>query len=232
MVTCFQGIFDGGNHTIRGLYVNDSASYAGLFGLVESAIIKNLILEESYVKGFSAVGGIVGLGYDNTLIKNCISNTTVIGTNSIGGIAGALYINSGIENCVNYGQIIGVRGKIMLDLDPTMIGGIVGLLIVDNNKISVINSVNYGAISGSDLNSAGGIAGYQSSGTIINNVNYGMISGRSQIRNNDGKRARVINNYTIGTVTGMEKYVGAVAGRNESDDGYVCKILSCRVSSL
>ena len=45
----YSGTFDGGGHTIRGLRVNTSEEYAGLFGILNNATIKNLTLSGATV---------------------------------------------------------------------------------------------------------------------------------------------------------------------------------------
>ncbi|MGN1157477.1 MAG: hypothetical protein ACI4TK_14975 [Agathobacter sp.] len=46
----FKGTFNGGGHTIKGLYIKDEgAKYQGLFGSVENAIIYNLNIDNSCI---------------------------------------------------------------------------------------------------------------------------------------------------------------------------------------
>jgi len=216
----FRGIFDGAGHTIRGLYVNgeDYNDYYGLFGFINDATVKNLKIEESYLKGNGGFGGIVGYMHGNSLIESCISNTTIDGTNGFnGGIVGDMYGTSTVRNCVNYGNVSGY----------SYVGGIAGQIWLDKNTISIINCVNYGNITGEI--SVGGIAGRQIIGSVINNANFGNIVGTSAntggiVGENDGKNAHVYNCYTAGTVTGSGKYVGAVVGRNNNDNG---KVVQC-----
>ncbi len=59
----FNGTFDGAGHTISGLYFNQDASYAGLFGRsTQGGSIKNVGVVDSYIKGKNNVGGIVEIG--------------------------------------------------------------------------------------------------------------------------------------------------------------------------
>ncbi len=60
----FKGIFEGNNHTIRGVYVNKTGQYVGLFGHTTN-IIQNLTIKNSYIVGGSAVGGIAGWRKNN-----------------------------------------------------------------------------------------------------------------------------------------------------------------------
>ena len=234
LTTTFQGTFDGAGHTIRGLYTDTSSfvsghNYAGLFGLLNNATIKNLTIEESYVKGLSNVAGIAGSAFENTLIQNCVNNATVVGNTQVAGIVGEVFNSSIIENCVNYGEIIGVNTThpiFGVTVYPIRIAGIAAFVREPKNTIGVINCVNYGDILASNTaTQVGGVVALQDCGIIINSANFGNVSGESNVGGiiglNSGKNARVINCYTAGRVLGTDKYVGAVAGRNESDDGYV-----------
>lgn len=89
----FMGTFDGNGHQIIGLYINSSSqNNQGLFGAAGSgtikAIIKNLGVVKSFVKGNGDVGGIIG-GWSNATIDNSyfIGNVVVSSGKSAGGIA-------------------------------------------------------------------------------------------------------------------------------------------------
>lgn len=83
--TGFKGTFDGGGHTISGLY---STGY-GLFAKVsDGAVIQNVTLEDCY---FTRNGGLVGGVYvvntggneyknGSCTVTNCTSNATITGT--------------------------------------------------------------------------------------------------------------------------------------------------------
>jgi len=211
----FEGTFDGAGHTIRGLYADakDHYEYYGLFCMVNNGTIKNLIIEESYIKGSMYIGGIAGIIYGNSLIENCISNVTVNADAISGGIVGTIRSSSMVINCVNYSNV-----------KSNYAGGIAGEVELSNNTLGVGNCINYGNITGEI--SVGGIVGRQLRGVIINNANFGNIVGTSAntggiVGENDGKNAIVYNCYTAGTVKGSGKYVGAVVGRNNDDDGKV-----------
>ncbi len=87
-----RGIFDGQNHTIRGVTIDrPTESQIGLFSLLtDSGSITNLNLEIEGMAGYSFVGGLVGECYG--LISNChvtlTDNLEGKGGGSIGGLAG------------------------------------------------------------------------------------------------------------------------------------------------
>ncbi len=112
----FNGIFDGGGHTISGLYINVESSYQGLFGY-SSGTIKNLTVSGS-VTGDAYTGGIVGSNHG--VISDCISNCAVSGSTDkdyIGGITGYNDYSGSIKNCYNTGTVSSTN---------TYIGGIAG----------------------------------------------------------------------------------------------------------
>ena len=104
--THFKGTFDGQNHTITGLKVNESRKNGvGFFGKVNTGTIKNLTVEGTVsVSGCNYVGGIVGHGY--ATITNCTFKGSVGSkdTMQVGGIAGSGGFD--ITNCSVYGNVI------------------------------------------------------------------------------------------------------------------------------
>ena len=89
--TQFKGTFDGQNHAVTGLKVEESNKQGvGFFGKVYTGTIKNLTVEGSVsASNCNYVGGIVGHGY--ATITNCTFKGTVGNNNSmqVGGIAGS-----------------------------------------------------------------------------------------------------------------------------------------------
>ena len=103
----FMGIFDGGNHTIYNLYVEQAGDYLGLFAYVgsfsetEQAVIKNLTLHNVTVKSTnnsSYVGGVVGNATTTDFENVHVTGTVEIsGRGYIGGIVGHGYPK--MDNC-------------------------------------------------------------------------------------------------------------------------------------
>ena len=89
--TQFKGTFDGQNHAVTGLKVEESRKNGvGFFSKVYTGTIKNLTVEGSVsASNCTYVGGIVGHGY--ATITNCTFKGTVGNNNSmqVGGIAGS-----------------------------------------------------------------------------------------------------------------------------------------------
>ncbi len=101
----FKGIFNGQNHTIKGIYVNTTKTENGngIFG--RGNTIKNLTVKNSYIKGTSnRTGGIIGC-LDKGEITHCYNiNTYVRGALAVGGIVGQS-ARTPIRFCGNTGNI-------------------------------------------------------------------------------------------------------------------------------
>ena len=111
----FNGTYDGGGFYLSGITINGNSStysndYVGLFGRTSiNAVIKNVRLKSSSIKGDDYTGGIVG--YNCGIIRNCLVESSVTiayyytGTSSDdiaddhGGIAGYSATNTVIEGC-------------------------------------------------------------------------------------------------------------------------------------
>ncbi len=60
---CFKGVFDGKGHTVSGIYIDNTSdkSQGGLFIQIgKGAVVKNVGIENSYIKATSSSGGIAG----------------------------------------------------------------------------------------------------------------------------------------------------------------------------
>ena len=202
----FQGTFDGNDKTITGLYINQTTYYAGLFGYVSNAEIKNLTMQNCKVISTTwYAGNLVGYATGNIRIYNCSTDETVInGYHNFGGIIG--FISNGsavINNCSNNGNIDGdysnlggILGGISygtvvisncfnigeVKSVSSNLGGILGLVFTSGTA-HIVNCYNKGKIS-TNLASGGGIIGYVYSGGIgdvINCYNVGEINGPPDI---------------------------------------------------
>lgn len=158
----YAGTFDGQNHTVSGLYYNDTTvknSFAGLFGYGNGCTVKNVGVKESYFKGYSYIGSIIGFITNNAKIEKCYGNQNYIkGSNNIvGGICG-YNSNSTVNNCYYYGPGSSIRGDETIDFNIITgykyVGGIVGCNegTVSNcyNSCDIYASTYQGGITGSD----------------------------------------------------------------------------------
>lgn len=145
--TQFTGTFDGLNHTIGGLTINQpTRAYVGLFGVTgTTAIIRNVGLIGGSVTGDAYIGSLVGR--NGGVITNSFATTNVSGTAYVGGLVGYMVAGGTINNAYAAGTVSALRA-----------GGLVG-----RNEGTISNSYATGAVSGSfssgltSLNDNGGI---------------------------------------------------------------------------
>lgn len=139
----FNGVFDGGGHTISNLTCTDNTpkhAVAGLFGSIVSGTIKDLTVKNVNIKSTHYAAGIVAYTSHTPTIENChviggtISSTPekVDGSydngDKAGGIMGYATANSTINNCTVQDVTITAYRDI---------GGIVGYSVgnVTNNTV-------------------------------------------------------------------------------------------------
>lgn len=148
----YTGTFNGGNHTITGLKIDQSGTdNVGLIGRLGSGgKVQDVTLTEVNVTGGTYVGGIAGQT-DGT-VENCSVNGTVTGRSQTGGIVGRNF--STISGCSAEGTVTG----------NTNVGGISGLCVpnYDTGTGSLIGSTIEGCHSTatvSGISSVGGVVG-------------------------------------------------------------------------
>ena len=88
--TEYTGTFDGGGHSISGLYYYGSGDYVGLFGFVGSGgRVQNVKVTDSYISNSEGAGRTGGVcGYNNGTITNCCNTGAVTGGERVGGVCG------------------------------------------------------------------------------------------------------------------------------------------------
>jgi len=221
----FKGSFDGNGKTISNMHIGsignsyyypDTLRYAGFFGTIDGAEIKNLSIAWNQIidgksPGDYYVGGIAA--YGSGTITNCNSSGYITGDDfeydgrcTVGGIIGYGTITTVITNChfnsgsVSYYSSFGTPAGYA--------GGIAGHIIG-----TISNCYSTGA-TGHTIKYAGGIAGY-SIGSITNcystNVVYpwqpntlsGGIAGYNV--------GSIVNCYSVGNINGI--YSGGIAGQ-------------------
>lgn len=152
-ISTFSGSFDGRNHTISGVTINQpELPYRSLFAYANSASrISNVGLVGGSVNGNSYSGGLVGR--NEGVISNSYTTADVNGgTNAyVGGLVGWLMPGGMISNSYAAGMVT----------SAAYAGGLVG-----RNEGSISNSYASGAVTGSN---SGGLTGLnQASGVVIN----------------------------------------------------------------
>lgn len=131
----FSGVYDGDGHAIIGMVKNTASGIAAIFNETDGAVIKNLIVKDSYVAGNSNASLLVGRAIGTTVLncytsgiifdggsysaglianaENCrilnsASDAWIWGKNNLGGLTGKMLNNSMINNCY-YGGWTGPR---------------------------------------------------------------------------------------------------------------------------
>jgi hypothetical protein len=142
----FSGTFDGDGHKIA-VNISTTASYAGVFGRLIGATIKNLGVTGSIKSSSDAAsyaGGICGRSDNGTTISNCYNTGEISSSSSsssaayAGGICGIG--NGTISDCYNTGKISASSAS------SAYVGGICGR---SDNGAKINKCYNTGEISAS-----------------------------------------------------------------------------------
>ena len=212
----YEGTFDGNDHTISGLYFNDTnQNYVGLFGYLSGkSKVQNVGVSNSYFRGARCVGGVVGSVYNGTVINCCNMSTIESRYTACGGVVGINYYGT-ITNCYNIGYVRGLE----------RVGGIVG----ENAYGSIISCRNSGTVTATEVVSSaskyGGVAGSNGSKGIVTNCwNTGAVTGNNYAGGvtgwNDG--GSITNCWNVGTVLGKYNYFGGVVGYQKNGSVSQC----------
>ncbi|MDO4623405.1 MAG: S-layer homology domain-containing protein [Eubacteriales bacterium] len=156
---CFKGNIDGNGHSIDNLLVEIPSNYAGLFGYVDGAVIRNLTVGGS-ISGKSYVGGITGYANGGAILENLTNTAAVTGTAAnVGGIVGRANGSStakaAITGCINTGAISNGTNS--------HAGGIGGYI----QHTNVSSCYNTGSVIS---NRGGGITGQDGIGSTFKNL--------------------------------------------------------------
>lgn len=225
---------DGKNHTISGLYINESGK-AGLYASLGAGSFKNLTITDSFVKGGDNVGVLIGdssystdsLSADNVKIEN----TIVRGNNCVGGLFGSLETTTDktkytITSCT-VGPNVTVTGT------GSKIGGIAGKCRGTITNCTVGSKVTVTG-TGTDTdtgNRVGGIAGEFAGkfrGTILYSSSAATVTGKNYVGGvvgyAGGNAEKIWYCHNDGTVKGVESVGGVLGygeGKNESPICYI-----------
>lgn len=197
----YTGTFDGQNHTISGMTIENAESYSGLFGNVTGTVRDFTVTGSITITGSEAVskvGGAVGslgiatAGGTVSGVTSDVDITVSAGNDHIGGVVGSMPENSSptVESCV-------YTGDINITVAAGSVAGVVGYIRTG----TIQNCANQGGISVSESGngSVGGILGY------CNN-----------------KSIKITACYNTGIISASgTANVGAIVGNNRDDDNHV-----------
>ena len=231
----FIGTYNGNGFKMIGLDIVDfsdstvNGSTAGLFGVADDAVIKNVTLEDGSVSSMASnsgtkanayAGSVVAYSIDS-LVERCSSNLMVTafansadGQATAGGIAG--YSTDVIMISNSTGDVSGIANS------ASHIGGIAG-----DNEGNITDSYSTGKLSGSSSHVCiGGITG-QNSGDITNCYSRSTLG--------TGTKGGIIGESAGGTVTNCyfldsmsSAIAGSVTGTLEIDGNDVSRPLATK----
>ena len=213
----FAGIFDGDNHTINNLALDnltESKLNVALFKQVtKDGVVKNLkIADNARFNVYRSFAPFVCTLYGT--VDNCYNYASF--TPSAGFSGGLVYVveeTGVVKNCFNGGNIVVADNS-----TNGSVGGIAGF-----NYGTIENCLNAGNIeaTGSGSDNVGGIA-YSSWGTIKSVMNMGLVKGVEAVGGIVGAHAggSIVSALSVAPVVSTGNYdeVGAVAGSAEADD--------------
>ncbi len=221
----FAGVIDGGGHTISNIQVSTTWNYQGLIGRSgDGAVIKNLTIANSTIKGGQATGAFIGQADADFVVYNChLKNSSVTGSsNRVGGIVGngATTTISNDTASIVIGCSVDAYCSVQGTNNVGGIGGLAPLMIGCSNAGSVTSTDSTGNIGGILGNSSA-----EKSSVVIGCYNTGTIyvtnsSGSSYIGGvvgNGSKNGFIVDGcYSTGAFSlvadGTYTYVGGIAG--------------------
>ncbi len=152
----FIANFNGNGYVIENLRINSSSDYIGLFGNVESEMIKNVGLENVAIDSSGSctgglIGRIAGTNGTHTAIENCYTTGNISNTSEYtGGLVG-LDLFGNISSCYSTCEMSGNERT----------GGLLGSAFI--STLNIENSCFAGSVKGSSY--VGGMVG---SGVLVN----------------------------------------------------------------
>ncbi len=216
--TKYTGIFDGNDHKIINLTIDDGGAgndYLGLFGCIDGGEVMNLGLEGGFVSGEYRVGGLVGGNFG--IVSNCYYTGDISGDWQVGGLVG-------INGFVVYFPTLSAKVGYIYNSYSTgsvsgdqYVGGLVGLVIIGD----VSNCCSISDVNGND---AGGLVGVNC-GIVSNCSATGDVSGSHEVGGLVGRNGAhsggypgtdpgyIHNSYSTGAVQGNSR-VGGLVGEN------------------
>lgn len=142
--------YDGGNHFIDGLKVNENSNGASLFIMPDSTemTIKNLTIKNSSFISSKKAAGLISYTGNKLTIENTHCETVIVnGSDNAGGFVGQANGTVNITNCSVNGNITSENGHA---------GGFVGYT---HSEAEIKNATFNGKLTVSGANSSGGIIG-------------------------------------------------------------------------
>ncbi len=203
----FNGNYDGGGHTISGVFIDrPNNNEIGFFSATNGAQISDLGLTEMEITGNNSVGGVSGLSIDIELYNVYVTGT-ITGKSEVGGLLG--YTTSAyVSDSYSKADVIASNDDI---------GGIIGYFDGTDSSPGdeIVRSYSTGTITGA--NDIGGLVGDVTAYQIIDSYTTGSVSGTgADIGGLTGTgTVNIVTSYSSASVSGSSN-TGGLVGRNSS----------------
>lgn len=223
MHTRFTGSYDGGNHSIKNLTINQPLDRdLGLFGQVSGALVRNLVLENVNITGYYMLGSLAGKAIHNSRIEYVVVVNTRLNIQNrfcgglIGNIDDASVYRCSVSGAINRGSMY----------DWNFTGGLFGTATSSTTgegslieecysfvKIISISHNTYGGITGALWHKGVINNSYARGSVIADNEFAGGFVGDVSL----GHHVKwITNSYSTGYVRAKGNYVHGFAGRIEN----------------
>ena len=199
----YNGHFDGQGYTINGLFADASAvAYGGLFGYTgSSAVVEEVGVDYSFLKGGQYVGGIVGR--NEGTINNCYCLYTItMGDSYVGGVVG--YNNGTVKNCYNAGVVSAT----------SYIGGVAG-----TNTATISNCYYLKDVATDGSSQAQNGIGKASGGLSVSDI-AGVTAGKSIEELASGEVAYLLQSANSEQIWGQKTNISGSAPVFDKDGAY------------
>lgn len=197
----FKGTLNGNNKTISNLKIVGS-DYVGLFGSMNNAVVKNLVINNADVRGNNYVGTVAGYAalseIENVRTSGTVRALDLGGAGQFGGgLAGAFDSSSGSN--------LHFEGQVIADRDSGGLVGSAGASIGSPDSV-IFKSSSIGILQGTGIK-LGGLVGVVGRGIIDQSyskvhVNGGFSPGGlvGSLGSPGGVTGTIINSYSRGDV--------------------------------
>jgi hypothetical protein len=193
----FEGIFDGGGHSIVGGSIHEpSLDNVGVFSK-NSGMIQNVLVKDLIVEGQNYVGSLVGTNTGVIDSVGVLGTGTLTGRDRVGGMVGS-------NGSASEGGIIRKSFARIAVSGNTYVGGLVGHNIQSNSATTLIeDSYATGEVVGinSHYDEIGGLSG-RNSGSIVHS--YALA--RNLIQNSQATHLGGIVGRSVSTGTVIESF--------------------------
>ncbi len=204
----FRGRYDGNNHVIRNLTIRrPDGNNQGLFGIIITAEIEHLTLENVNIIGQNFVGGLVGICRSSSLDKVAVTGV-VTGRDNVGGLSGINQLETTIWRSSSKTRISG----------RLRVGGLTG----GHHSESVIEDCVANEDVTGQSGSIGGLVGRSEEGIIKNSYSCGSVETPSPYLGGllgSERNAEVIFSYWDIETSGLDRSAGG-EGRTTEEMTY------------